>query len=152
MSQIAVKTLSVKSKAFQANGLIPVKYTCEGENINPPIHWGAVPDGTRTMALIMEDPDAPRGTFVHWIMWNVPANTEITENSAPGGIGKNGNMENNYYGPCPPSGEHHYHFKLYALDTKLDLPGNTDKGSLMNAMEGHVLASGDLIGIYKKSV
>lgn len=142
--------LTVTSSAFEANQMIPAKYTCTGENISPPITIGGIPEGTQSLALIMDDPDAPNGDFVHWVMWNIPVNTLIPEDFAPGSQGLNGAKENKYTGPCPPSGTHHYHFKVYALNSKLDLPANTDKEALLKAMEGHVLSSGELVALFKK--
>ena len=98
----------------------------------------------------MDDPDAPSGTFDHWIMWNIPPIDKIEENSAPGIQGINSKNQNKYYGPCPPSGTHHYHFRIYALDTKLDIPEKSDKKALLKALEGHIIATGELIGVYKK--
>jgi Raf kinase inhibitor-like YbhB/YbcL family protein len=147
---IAQSTLIVKSSAFEDNGFIPAKYTCDGDGISPPLTIGNLPQETKSLALIIDDPDAPAGTFDHWIMWNIPPKEKIEENTAPGKEGKNGKKENKYAPPCPPSGTHHYHFKVYALDTMLELYDNTDKKSLMKAMEGHILTTGKLIGIYKK--
>jgi len=143
--------ITVKSPAFKADENIPVKYTCEGANINPPLLIGDIPKGAKSLALILEDPDAPKGTFDHWVMWNIPLIEKIEENSAPGKEGKNGMMKNKYIGPCPPSGTHHYHFRVYALDTRLDLSESTDKKALQKAMEGHILAAGELVGLYKKT-
>lgn len=143
-------TLTVTSPAFAENEMIPVKYTCKGEDVNPEINIMGIPTEAKSLALIMDDPDAPSGDFVHWVMWNIPIQEKIAENSAPGVQGLNGLDENKYKGPCPPSGTHHYHFKMYALDTKLDLPAATDKQGLLKAMEGHVLASGELVGLFKK--
>lgn len=144
-------TLTVSSPSFKHNEMIPSKFTCEGSNINPEILIGNVPATTRSLALILDDPDAPNGTFDHWIMWNIPADDrKIKENHAPGTEGKNGKGDSKYTGPCPPSGTHHYHFKVYALDTKLDLKSGSTKQALENAMQGHILAQGELIGLYKK--
>jgi len=147
---VANKTLTVKSSAFENDGAIPSKYTCDGSNINPDLEISDIPKETVSMALIVEDTDAPKGTFDHWVMWNIPVKEKIEENSATGTQGKNGKSENKYAGPCPPSGTHHYHFKVYALDRKLDLPIDTDKKSLLKAMTGHILSSGELIGTYKR--
>jgi Raf kinase inhibitor-like YbhB/YbcL family protein len=144
------KPLVVESPAFANNEMIPAKYTCPGSNINPAIAITDIPGGTKSLALIVDDPDAPNGTFDHWIMWNIPVTAVIDENSAPGIQGKNGKGENKYMGPCPPSGTHHYNFKVYALDIKLDLPAGTDKNALLKAMDKHTLASGGLIGLFKK--
>jgi Raf kinase inhibitor-like YbhB/YbcL family protein len=144
------KPLVVESPAFANNQLIPAKYACTGSNINPALVITDTPDGSKSLVIIVDDPDAPGGTFDHWLMWNIPVMAVIDENSAPGIQGKNGKGENKYMGPCPPSGTHHYNFKVYALDTKLDLPAGTDKKTLLKAMEKHILASGGLIGLYKK--
>lgn len=143
-------TLTIKSSAFGANEMIPSKYTCTGENINPELSITGIPSGAESLALIMDDPDAPNGDFVHWVMWNIPVQNEIAENSAPGVQGTNGRGDVGYTGPCPPSGTHHYHFKVYALDANLDLPASTDKQRLLKAMEGHILEKGELIGLFKK--
>jgi Raf kinase inhibitor-like YbhB/YbcL family protein len=141
----------VESPAFANNEMIPAKYTCTGSNINPALVITNTPKGTKSLALIVDDPDAPNGTFDHWVMWNIPVTAVIDENSAIGIQGKNGKGESKYTGPCPPSGTHHYSFKVYALDTKkLDLAAGSDKKALLKAMEKHILASGKLIGLYKK--
>jgi Raf kinase inhibitor-like YbhB/YbcL family protein len=143
-------TLTIKSPSFANDGSIPSKYTCTGANINPALIINDIPKETKSLALIMDDPDAPYGNFDHWIMWNIPPQERIEENSAPGTQGKNGKKENKYTGPCPPSGTHHYHFKIYALNTVLDLTDDTDKKSLLEAMEGHVITTAELIGVYEK--
>lgn len=130
--------------------MIPAKYTCVGENISPALSIEGIPEGTQSLALIMDDPDAPNGDFVHWVMWNIPVNSAIPENFAPGEQGLNGKKENKYTGPCPPSGTHHYHFKVYALNSKLDLPADTDKAGLLKGMEGHILTSGELVALFRK--
>lgn len=150
MAIILNKPLIVESPAFANNELIPAKYTCVGSNINPALVITNIPNGTKSLALIVDDPDAPNGIFDHWIMWNIPVIAVIDENSAPGIQGKNGKGENKYIGPCPPSGTHHYNFKVYALDTKLDLPVGSDKNALLKTMDKHILASGGLIGLFKK--
>jgi Raf kinase inhibitor-like YbhB/YbcL family protein len=150
MAIVANVTLTIKSPAFQDNGNIPSRYTCEGKNINPELNIRNLPDNAKSMALIVDDPDAPGGPFVHWVMWNIPPGETIGENTSLGTEGKNGKNENKYAGPCPPTGKHHYHFRVYALDVKLDLPEGTDKQTLLKAMDGHILASGDLVGLYQK--
>lgn len=147
---VANKTITIKSPAFTQNGSIPVKHTCIGQNISPELILGDFPAETRSFALIVDDPDAQGGEFVHWVMWNIPLKDKIAENTSPGAQGKNGKGENNYTGPCPPTGTHHYYFRLYALSVKLDLPVNTSKNALLRAMEGHIVASGELIGHFKK--
>lgn len=144
-------TLTIQRPAFKHNEFIPSKYNCDGMNINPALSLSGIPKDAKTLALIMDDPDAPMGTFDHWIMWNIPVKEQIEENSAPGVQGKNGRKENKYTGPCPPSGTHHYHFKIYALDTKLGLPEDSDKKALEKAMAGHVIASAELVGLYKRN-
>src|ERR1700735_4758455 len=122
LMSVLAATLQVTSPAFTDNSTIPSKYSCEGQNINPAIYIKQVPAGTQSLALILFDPDAPKGGFTHWVMWNIDPAGMIGENSAPGEQGKNGKGQNSYTGPCPPTGTHHYHFMAYALDTKLDLP------------------------------
>ncbi|HEY1871769.1 MAG TPA: YbhB/YbcL family Raf kinase inhibitor-like protein [Chitinophagaceae bacterium] len=143
-------TLQVSSPSFKANGMIPLKYTCEGQSINPAVSVTNIPKQAKSLALIVDDPDAPKGGFVHWVMWNIDPSGTIKENSAPGTQGKNGAGGNKYLGPCPPTGTHHYHFRVYALDAKLNLQDATDKAALETAMKGHILASGELVGLYKK--
>ena len=144
------KTLIIKSPAFTENDFIPSKYSCDGLNVNPALTIKNIPKDAKSLALIMDDPDAPNGTFDHWVIWNIPVKEKIQENSTPGTQGKNGRQENKYTGPCPPNGTHHYHFRIYALDTKLDLPTSTDKKGLLIAMENHIVATGELIGLYKR--
>ncbi len=141
--------LTIKSPAFEANKKIPKKY-CE-DGINPPLTIEGVPEEAKSLALIFDDPDAVGGsTFDHWIMWNIPASTvKIEENTAPGIQGLNSGHEANYYPPCPPSGTHRYIFKIYALDQTLNLPSSTKKAGLLKAMQGHILAEGELIGLYR---
>lgn len=150
MTTVARAVLNVKSPAFENNKKIPFKYSCDGANMNPPMVIENLPENTVTMALVVDDPDAPGGTFDHWIMWNIPPMEKINENSAPGVQGKNSRRENKYSGPCPPGGVHHYHFKFYALDTSLNLPASTDKKSLLKSMESHIIAEGELIGLYER--
>lgn len=144
--------MNIRSEAFSSGETIPSKYTCVGENINPPLAFSDVPAEAETLALIMDDPDAPMGTFVHWVVWNIPASvTAIAEHSSPHGIeGLNGAGKNSYAGPCPPSGEHRYFFKLYALDSELNLAPDTGKDGLEAAMQGHILAQAELMGKFSK--
>ncbi len=150
--------IKITSSAFEDQGLITPKYTCDGEDISPPLQWEQLPQDTRSIALICDDPDAPIGTFVHWVLFNLPPETtELPESfpddeTLPDGtrqgvsdFGKTG-----YGGPCPPSGTHRYFFKIYALNTKVDLVAVADKPALLKAMEGHILAQGQLIGKYKR--
>jgi Raf kinase inhibitor-like YbhB/YbcL family protein len=143
-------TLSIKSRAFNNDGYIPRKYSCEGENINPPFEITDLPEETKTVAIIVEDPDARSGTFVHWIAWNISPHKPIEEGSSSGVSGYNGYGKTGYMGPCPPSGSHRYYFKIFALDVKLDLAPGADKEGLYKAMQGHILAMGELIGHYSK--
>lgn len=145
--------LRITSPAFEDNGSIPAKYTCDGLDASPPLAVGNVPAGARSLALIVDDPDAPAGTWVHWVLWNIPpATAEIGENAVPPGAqqGKTDFGRNDYGGPCPPSGTHRYFFKLYALDATLSLGPATTKKALEKAMEGHVIARAQLIGLYKR--
>ena len=144
------RNLKVFSTVFSHNGHLPPEYTCDGKDINPPIEVSDIPDGTKTLALIMEDPDAPRGTFDHWIVWNIPPNEAIAEETNPGISGLNDFGKTGYGGPCPPSGVHRYFFRVFALDVKLDLPAGTDKQTLLDAMHGHILATGEIMGLYQR--
>lgn len=150
MLLVAEKTLQLKSPAFANNGVIPPQYAREGDNINPELSLSGLPDGTRSLALIVEDLDAPEG-FDNWIMWNIPPRDRIAENSSPGAQGRNSLNENKYCGPCPVSGVHRYRFTVYALDTRFDLPITTDKKLLHGAMQGHIIAQTELYGLYKRS-
>ena len=147
------KTLKVTSPAFENNKSIPSKYGCDGENVNPPVRIENVPAGTRSLAMVFDDQDAPRGTYVHWILWNMdPGIKEIQENSVPPGAvqGLNDFKKNSYGGPCPPTRPHKYVFKVYALDTVLELSPKSSKAELEKAMEGHRIAQGQLLGVYKR--
>ena len=152
MTTLSVTTLEVSSPSFKNGDYIPITYTCEGKDINPAFEIKNIPQGTLSLALIMDDPDAPGGTFTHWLMWNLAPGKVIKENSAPGVEGKNGSDKKGYKGPCPPAGTgvHHYHFKVFALNAKLDGSIN-NKIELENAMKTHILAQGELIGLYKKT-
>jgi len=145
-----MKKLAITSPAFENNGFIPSKYTCDGDNINPALKIAGVPEGTQSLTLIVDDPDAPMGTWDHWIVWNIPPTERIEENSVPGTEGLNDSRKHSYGGPCPPSGAHRYFFKVYALDTKLVLHPNSRKKDVEKAMEGHILAKGEIVGLYKR--
>ena len=159
---IKVMNLQITSTAFSEGQPIPAKYTCEGSDISPPLQWipqGGTPANTKSFALIADDPDAPMGTWVHWVLYDLPATaTEFAENTPkspqlPGGAkqGLNSGSRSGYSGPCPPPGKpHRYFFKLYALDTMLDLKPGATKKDLLKAMEGHVLAEGQLMGTYQR--
>ncbi len=144
--------LKITSTAFANNKLIPAKYTCDGDNVNPPLQIAGIPASAKSLALIVDDPDAPHKTFVHWVVWNIPpSTTSIDENSVPGEEGKNDFGKKGFGGACPPSGTHHYHFKVYALDMMLNLQDNATKADLEAAMKEHVLARAELVGLYKRN-
>ena len=144
--------LTITSSSFSENGMIPAQYSCEGVQASPPLHITNIPAGTQYLALILHDPDAPReGGFTHWVVWNIDKAGVIAENFKGAEQGLNGADKRGYIGMCPPSGTHHYHFMVYALDSKLNLDKNTNKAALEKAMEGHILAEGDLVGLYKKA-
>lgn len=143
--------IEITSSAFTNNSPIPSKYTCEGEDINPPLEISNVPEGTISLALVIDDPNAPAGSWIHWIVWNINPNTEeILENSTPEGsvVGKNSWNRNSYGGPCPPVGEHQYIFKIYALDTRLDIDESKGIDGFEDAIGDHVLAFKGLMGTY----
>jgi Raf kinase inhibitor-like YbhB/YbcL family protein len=142
--------MKLTSPEFENNGHIPSKFTCQGEDISPALIVEGIPQDTKSLALIVDDPDAPAGTWVHWVVFNISLTDRIDEKSIPGKQGINDFGRQDYGGPCPPSGTHRYFFKIYALDTELDLKEGIDKKSLENAMEGHVLGKAELIGLYKK--
>ena len=144
----------ITSPVFENNGFIPKKYTCDGADVNPQLLIANVPAGTKSLALIVDDPDAPAGTWVHWVVWNIAAQThEIKENSVPNGAtqGLNDFRKHNYGGPCPPSGTHRYFFKLYALGTILMLDIKTTKAHVEKAMGEHIIAETRIVGLYKRS-
>lgn len=152
MEVVVNALLSVTSPAFDSNGIIPREYTCDGENFSPELRIGNLPGGTKSLAIIMDDPDASNGTYVHWVIWNIPLTDVVEKNTNRGAVGKSSKNETRYNGPCPPPGiAHHYHFKVYALDTELDLGFNTDKKDLLRVIENHILGAGELIGLYQKS-
>jgi Raf kinase inhibitor-like YbhB/YbcL family protein len=145
--------MTITSPAFRNGELIPSKFTCDGADVNPALNIGTVPPEAKSLAIIMDDPDAPGGMWVHWVVWNIdPKTREIKENSVPPGakLGVNDFRKTLYGGPCPPPGTHRYFFKLYALDTMLDLGTDTTKAALEKAMKGHILAQGELMGRYKR--
>lgn len=142
--------LKITSSAFKPNGYIPVKYTCKGEDINPPLDISGIPPHTRCLALIVDDPDAPDGAWLHWTVWNVPVTHHLMEDDIPGQQGMNDFGRNTYGGPCPPSGIHRYFFKVFALDEILDLAEGASRQELDTAMKGHVISYGELIGLFRK--
>lgn len=143
--------MKLTSLAFETNALIPAKYTCDGQDVNPPLRLTDVPEEAETLTLIVDDPDAPAGTWDHWVLYNIPASTtEIAEGSAPGTQGTNDFKKQSYGGPCPPGGTHRYFFELYALDTSLDLEAGARKKEVEAAMDGHLLAKAELVGRYTR--
>jgi hypothetical protein len=150
--------IKITSAAFEEGGMIPRKYTCDGDDVSPPLAWTGVPAEAKTLALICDDPDAPMGTWVHWVLFNLPGSTqELHEVIPPEKELKNGAKQGRndfrkigYGGPCPPGGTHRYYFKLYALDAALNLPPGATKAELLTAIEGHILAQGRLTGKYRR--
>lgn len=145
--------LFITSPAFPHDGMIPKRYTCDGADVSPPLSIGDVPEKTRSLALIVDDPDAPMGTWVHWVVWNIGAGTtEIPENTVPPGAlqGRNDFGKQKYGGPCPPSGTHRYFFKLYALNAPLALEAGATKAQVEEAMSGHLLGKAELVGLYRR--
>lgn len=151
-------SLSVTSTGFTAGQPIPPVYSCHGRNVSPPLAWTGAPGATKSFALILDDPDAPSGTYVHWVVYNLPAASSGLPEAVPGRPklddgslqGTTSSGGTGYTGPCPPSGTHHYHFKLYALDAVLGLSSGATKDQLLKAMQGHVLAQGELVGTFSK--
>lgn len=143
--------MELTSPEFKNNQFIPAKFTCQGLDINPALEIQDMPSQVRSLALIVDDPDAPAGTWAHWVVFNIPPVSRIEENSAPGMLGANTLGELKYHGPCPPSGTHRYFFKLYALDILLELKQGASKGALEKAMRAHILDQAELIGLYKKT-
>jgi Raf kinase inhibitor-like YbhB/YbcL family protein len=143
--------MKILSPEFESKGFIPKKFTCQGEDINPSLIIEGIPKGAESLALIVDDPDAPMGTWVHWVVFDIPLINRIEENSTPGKQGRNDSGRNKYGGPCPPSGTHRYFFKIYALDTIFNLNEGITKKELEKAMAGHILAQAELIGLYKKT-
>lgn len=150
--------MQITSTVFKEGGMIPPRYTCDGQDISPPLEWKEAPPGTKSLALIADDPDAPMGTWVHWVIYNIPPNaTRLEENIKPEKESKDGMRQGKndwprigYGGPCPPSGTHRYYFKLYALDAMLDLGPGATKADLLQAMKGHILRESRLMGKYKR--
>lgn len=162
-TQVAASVeIKVSSPAFEAMAAIPKVYSCEGDDLSPALAWNGIPDGTKSIALIMDDPDAPVGTWVHWVVYNLPAGTtglpegaskaKSETSSLPEGAlhGQNSWKRADYGGPCPPSGKHRYFFHLYALDAVLDMPQGPSRKDLDKAMEGHIIGQGELVGTYQK--
>lgn len=160
VADVQAQSMSIKlaSPAFAAETPIPVKYSCRGADISPPLHWSNVPEGVRSFALLVEDPDAPGGIWVHWVYFDIPPATRALPEAVPAGAelpdgsiqGVGSSRDNRFHGPCPPSGRHRYYFKLYALDTSLALPPSTNRRALLQAMQGHILAEGQLMGYFSR--
>lgn len=141
--------MKLTSTEFENNGFIPGKYTCEGEGINPPLDIEGIPRQAVSLVLVVEDPDAPGGTWVHWLVYDIPVIGHIASNAFLGKQGINDSGRTDYIGPCPPSGTHRYFFRLYALDKRLDLKEGLRKKELEKAMKSHVLDKAELVGLYK---
>lgn len=152
--------MTLTSPAFADGELIPPAYTCDGKNVSAPLLWRDVPDGTRSFVLIVDDPDAPGGLFLHWLLYDLPAGTSTLpegigaegDHAGGGRQGKNGFGRIGYGGPCPPGGIHRYYFRLHALDTLLEIPSGASREPVENAMRPHVLASAELIGRYRRAL
>lgn len=144
------RQLTISSPAFQNNEMIPAKYTCDGLNISPPLDIEQIPKDAKSFVLIVDDPDAANGPFVHWIVWNIPVKHHLHENEVHGIEGLNDSNQHHYSGPCPPRGTHRYYFKIYALDSLLELPPDTRKETLEQTMSEYIVAFGELIGIYQR--
>ena len=144
--------MKITSSAFQEGGNIPSKFTCDGGDTSPPLQIAEIPSGAKSLALVVDDPDAPSGLFTHWIVWNIsPQTNAIVEGSTPKGVqGTSDFGKSGYGGPCPPSGTHRYYFKIFALDGELNLPPGTKRSQLDAAMKGHVVAQGELMGRYSR--
>ena len=142
--------LQVTTPAFSLGGMIPEKFSCKGQNINPAITVTDVPTTAISLAIIVDDPDAPKGIFTHWVAWDMPAHGAIMENNSTGTQGQNGMGGKGYTGPCPPSGIHRYFFKVFALDKNLDLPLGSTKATVEAAMKGHIVGEGELMGKFSK--
>ena len=150
--------LQITSSAFSEGEMIPTQYSCDGPDVSPDLSWSGIPEGARSLALICDDPDAPMGTWVHWVLFNIP----VSADGLPAEIPPEAALENGarhgtndfsrlgYGGPCPPGGTHRYFFKLYALDTELDMDSGITKAQLLEAMQGHILAEGQLMGKYSR--
>lgn len=152
-NKLTINYMNLTSSVFNQNEKISSKYTCDGENVSPPLSISDVPENAKSLALISDDPDAPAGTWVHWTVWNIASDAkEIAENSVPVGavLGITSFGNKGYGGPCPPSGTHRYFFKLYALDTVLNLNESADVKTVETAMEGHILSKAELMGTYSR--
>ncbi len=148
-----LKTLKVSSEAFEDRTFMPAKYTFDGENVNPPLTIHGIPYETKCLAIIVDDPDAPSGTWVHWIVWNIPPSGKIKEKVIPGIEGLNDFKKQHYCGPCPPDGgTHRYFFKVYALNDLIELKSNATKTDLEKVINNHVIGFGELVGMYRRAL
>ena len=147
-------TFAIHCPAFGDGEKIPNIYACDGNNINPELEFRSVPEGTKSLALIVDDPDAPSGLFIHWVIWNIPPETRVIKEAAsPFGVsGLNGADETGYVGPCPGGGVHRYFFKVFALDNVISLSPQSYAVDLMRAMNGHIIGQAQLIGLYERSI
>jgi Raf kinase inhibitor-like YbhB/YbcL family protein len=152
-------SITLRSRAFQAGKRIPDRYTCEAENISPPLEWGPIPEGTESFVLVCDDPDAPRGVFSHWILYDIPKHTTempsaIAKQERPDTMGTHGRNDfgSTYYqGPCPPPGStHRYYYRLYAIDTVLHMPPGASRSQILKAIDGHILDQAELMGKYSR--
>ncbi|MDD5595229.1 MAG: YbhB/YbcL family Raf kinase inhibitor-like protein [Candidatus Omnitrophica bacterium] len=143
--------MKITSPEFSNNEYLAQRFSCDGEGINPTLEIADIPQGAKSLALIVDDPDAPMGTFVHWVVFDIPVITQIEEDSIPGKQGVNTAGKNSYVSPCPPSGTHRYFFKIYGLDTMLNLKEGISKGALEKAMQGHILGQAQIIGLCKRN-
>jgi Raf kinase inhibitor-like YbhB/YbcL family protein len=143
--------MRITSPEFKHNESIPRKFTCQGEDVSPALVIEGIPEGAKSLALIVDDPDAPMGMWVHWVVYDIPVTARVEEKGIPGKQGMNDFGRLDYGGPCPPSGTHRYFFKIYALDGLLNLEEGINKKQLEGAMQGHILDQAELIGLYKKT-
>lgn len=150
--------MEIKSSVFQNEGMIPSKYTCDGEDVSPPLSWSGIPEGTKSLALISDDPDAPMGTWVHWVMYNIPPGVTLLKEGIPTDKKlSDGTLQGitdfkrvGYGGPCPPSGTHRYYFKLYALNKKINLDAGASKKQLLDAIKDSIIAECQVMGKYQR--
>ena len=153
-------SLLVTSSAFSEGRPIPVRFTCDGDDVSPALEWSNVPEGTRSIALVVDDPDAPGGTWSHWVLYGLPPDTAALDEAVPanessaagGGQGKNDFGKLGYGGPCPPEGHgpHRYYFKVYALDAEPEVGGGPERADMLEAIDGHILAEGQIMGTYER--
>lgn len=152
ISQLETSKMTLTSPGFANNGAIPSKYTCHGGSVVPPLEWSGVPTSSKSLVVILDDPDAPRGTWNHWLVFNIPTTTQsVAEGHEPPGVHGNGSAGNRpYAGPCPPSGEHHYVFHVYAVDTMLNLPEGSSESEVLSSIQLHVIDQAILTGLYSR--